>query len=138
MKREEYRKIKLFITKDDILIGNRSLMCMAEKPFIQRQAENIIIDHKPESVLEIGFGFGLTAKIFKANVKRHLVIEPHPLLAQKARDAGYDVWEGFAQDFETDEEFDVIYDDRDEVLDEECKLKERVKHKKYIMFELCR
>ena len=135
MTREEYRKAPLLITDKEIRLGNEQIMWIEEKDLIQAQAKDIIKKYKPKSVLEIGYGLGLTAEIFK-QVDRHLILEAHPKVAQIARDKGYDVVETFSNDFKTDEEFDVIYDDRHEFLHEEDPITENVKHKHYIKYNL--
>ena len=130
----KYEDSKLIITDKHIRWGNHSIMHIEEKKKIQKQAKDIM-KLKPKSILELGYGLGLTAEIFK-KADRHLVIELHPDIAQIARDKGFDVWEGDVADFETDEEFDVIYNDLYGVNDRINNIKDKVKHNKYITFDI--
>ena len=98
----DYKNSKIIFNEKEIRWGNHQIMHIGEKELIQKQAKEIMKD-KPKSVLELGYGLGLTAEIFK-EAPKHLIVEIHPEIAQAAREAGYTVWEGDVQDFESDEE----------------------------------
>ena len=80
----------------------------------------------PKSVLEFGFGKGWTATEFqKQGVKRHVILEPNKENYQMALDwkdkydTDIEILNIFSWEFETDENFDLVYDDRLEVISEE-------------------
>jgi len=130
----DYKDSKIIFNKKEIRWGNHDIMHIKEKEFIQKQAKDIM-KLKPKSILELGYGLGLTAEIFKDSPK-HLIVEIHPEIAQAAREAGYVVWEGDAKDFRSDEVWDVVYDDLYRI--EPVDIEDKIKYNKYIKFEICR
>lgn len=135
----EYKNSLLNINKHGIFLGNTEIMNAKEKPFIKQQARDLCEKYKPESVLEIGYGMGYTAEEFKKYAKKHVVVEPHPVLAQQARDNGYVVIEDFIQNIILSEEFDLIYDDRCELVFEGNKdFLNNIKHKHYEELNICK
>lgn len=115
MTKEEYLKRKIEFREDGIYLGDTPLMYMIENGWIQGEAQKVLDEYKPKSILEIGYGYGFTASVFK-QCPRHVIIEAHPTIAEIGRKNGYEIIEGFVQDVDLKEHFDVIYDDRAECV----------------------
>jgi len=135
MTREEFANLKFITNRRGVVWGNDYIMRAWEKGQIECQAKTIMKDN-PESILEFGYGLGYTASIFK-KANRHLIVELNKGMAQDARDAGYDVWEGAAQDFKSDEHFDIIYDDRYDMVEEGLEFLKNINYDKYLTLDLC-
>lgn len=116
------------------------MMRYDEEPIIRASVREICKRHQPKAVLEVGFGVGFTATMFEEmGVKRHIIVEPHPQLFEDAQ-----VWRKqfpksdivlvneFIQDYKSPEQFDVIYDDRYELVDKirGIEWEERFRYKK--------
>ena len=97
-----------------------------EQEGIKKGVELLCKKYKFESVLELGFGMGWTATEFqKQGVERHVILEPNKENYQMALewkkqfdDSDIEILNIFSWDFETNEKFDLVYDDRQEVIDE--------------------
>ncbi|KDP86755.1 SAM-dependent methyltransferase [Cupriavidus sp. SK-3] len=65
-----------------------------------------------DSLLELGLGHGFTARCFSAHAERHVIIEGSPRVIELFRsnhpDSPARLVEGYFEDFDTDERFDVI------------------------------
>lgn len=94
-------------TEYDIMFAN-------ERQAVEAGVDSIF-DHFPEinTVIEIGFGLGYTANKFQSHlIEKHYIIEPHPQIAQRAREwrenqANRDnifIIEEFYQDWQREEE----------------------------------
>lgn len=135
MTREEYRNATVS-TKDlteggqigmYLTLDKHNIMGYYEKKAIKKQVRDLCKKHKPSKVLEIGFGLGYTATEFqKQKVKEHTIVEAHPTIFKEA-----EKWKkkypgnnitlvyDFIQDFKHNEDdYDLIYDDRYELIDE--------------------
>jgi SAM-dependent methyltransferase len=64
------------------------------------------------SLLELGVGHGYSTRIFREHFDRHAIIDGSPKIIEKFRlenpDLEVDIIEGFFEEFDTDELFDVI------------------------------
>ena len=75
-----------------------------EKPHIEAYMRRILEEHRPESVLEVGFGFGYTAQvIYDFGVPFVTIVEAHPqivvnALRWSAGKPGVELIEGFVED----------------------------------------
>jgi len=108
---EEYKKATLDLLAPTIKWNNHCIMYKSEKEAIRESAILLCEIVKPKAILEVGFGEGYTAEVFRLYAPRHRIIEVHPQLAQKARDQGYDVVESSIQDYRDSRHYDLLYDD---------------------------
>jgi SAM-dependent methyltransferase len=64
------------------------------------------------SILELGIGHGYTTRLFNEHSSRHVVVEGSPKVIEHFREQydldSIDIVEGYFENFETDEQFDVI------------------------------
>ena len=117
--KEEFRKGKISMNAGTLMLNNKyDLMHESEKKDIKQSIIDICKKHKPKRVLEIGFGLGYTATQFQdCNVKKHVIIEAHPEIFKRAAEWAKDypnviLINDFFQDYKTEEKFDLVYDDR--------------------------
>ena len=116
-------------TETDYKINDNNILYKYEKPILQKGVELLCKQIKPKSVLEFGFGMGWTATEFqKQGVERHVILEPNKENYQMALewknkndDSEVEILNIFSWDFETDEKFDLIYDDRQQFTMEDNK-----------------
>tara|TARA_R110000824_G_scaffold10326_1_gene45728 strand:+ start:827 stop:1372 length:546 start_codon:yes stop_codon:yes gene_type:complete len=97
-----------------------------EKEGIQQEIRNLCHRYHPARVLEVGFGMGFTATQFQeCGIEKHVIVEAHPQMAADARQwrenyptKDIEIVEEFFQDYLYNEEnYDLIYDDRFEMID---------------------
>jgi len=118
--KQDFRNSLIKETDDALMCGSEILVEKQERLILKKGVNLLCKQYKPKSVLEIGFGFGYTAQEFQdCGIERHTIIEPHPEIYAKAvqwanqfPDKYIRVIEKFFQDYETDEKFDIVYDDR--------------------------
>ena len=113
-------------TDTDYTIAGMNILYKEETEYLKRGVKLLCDKLHPSSVLEFGFGKGWTATQFQEQgVKRHVVLEPNKENYQMALDwkCNYDtdieILNIFSWEFETDEKFDLVYDDRLEAISEE-------------------
>ena len=107
-------------TETDYKIAENNILYKNEIEFLPKGVELLCKKLKPKSVLEFGFGMGWTATEFqKHGVKRHVILEPNKENYQMAidwknqyDDSDIEILNMFSWDFETNEIFDLVYDDR--------------------------
>ena len=111
-------------TKTDYKINDNNILWKYEESILKKGVELLCEKHKPKSVLEFGFGKGWTATEFqKQGIERHVILEPNKENYQMALDwkkqynTNIEILNIFSWDFETDEKFDLIYDDRQQFTD---------------------
>jgi SAM-dependent methyltransferase len=79
---------------------------------LQWYPHRVIDKMKGGSLLELGVGHGYSTRIFRDHFDRHVVIDGSPKIIERFRsenpDLALDLIEGFFEEFETDETFDVI------------------------------
>ena len=113
-------------TETDYTIEGRNILYKNEIEFLPKGVELLCKKLKPKSVLEFGFGMGWTATEFqKQGVQRHVILEPNKEIYQMALNwknnysTDIDIINVFSWEFETNEKFDLVYDDRLEAISEE-------------------
>ena len=123
--KEEFKQGKVSMKHGTLMLNDKyDLMHESEKEEIQKQVRDLCKKYKPKRVLEIGFGLGYTATEFqKQGVEEHTIVEAHPEIfkdAEKwAKGRNVKLVNKFIQDFEYNEEdYDLIYDDRQELVEE--------------------
>ena len=123
MTRNQFKTFPLVYDSRGIKIGARYLLEHNVKDYIQDSIKELSKKVIAKKILEVGFGAGYTAraiqKYFKPDL--HIIVEARPEIAQWARDLAVNIpsiriFEGFIQDFQTTIEFDLIYDDREELV----------------------
>jgi hypothetical protein len=113
-------------TDIDYTIAGQNILYKNEKDYLVKGVELLCNKLSPTSVLEFGFGKGWTATEFqRQGVTRHVILEPNKEVYQMALawKANYstdiEILNIFSWEFETDEKFDIVYDDRLEAISEE-------------------
>jgi len=109
-------------TETDYKISGKNILWKNEIEFLPKGVELLCKKLKPKSVLEFGFGLGWTATEFqKHNIERHIIIEPNKDIYQMALEwkkqynTDIEILNLFSWDFKTDENFDLVYDDREPI-----------------------
>ena len=118
--KDDFRNLIIEETDKALMCGDIHLVLKEEKKILKKGVRLLFEKYKPKSVLEVGFGLGYTAQEFQdCGIERHTIIEPHPVIYAKAvqwanqfPDKYIKVIEKFFQDYEIDEKFDIVYDDR--------------------------
>ena len=113
-------------TDTDYTIAGMNILYKEEKEYLKKGVKLLCDKLHPNSILEFGFGKGWTATEFQEyGVKRHVILEPNKENYQMALDwkdnysTDIEILNIFSWDYETDEKFDLVYDDRMEVISEE-------------------
>ena len=113
-------------TDTDYTIAGMNILYKEETEYLKKGVKLLCDKLHPSSVLEFGFGKGWTASQFQEyGVKRHVILEPNKEVYQTALDwkdsynTDIEILNIFSWEFETDETFDLIYDDRLEAISEE-------------------
>ena len=113
-------------TDIDYKIAGKNILYKNEIEYLPKGVELLCKKIKPKSVLEFGFGMGWTATEFqKQGVQRHVILEPNKENYQMALDwkdkynTDIEIINTFSWEYETDEKFDLVYDDRLEAISEE-------------------
>jgi len=118
--KQEYLNGQVFMTGTLQRVNGIVVMDSAEEKYIKKGVEKLYNKFSPSSVLELGFGLGLTADKFQElGIDRHVIVEAHPIIYQQALewkekypDSDIEIIQAFSQEFETEEKFDLVYDDR--------------------------
>ena len=101
------------------------LMFEDEEEAIKKQVRDLCMEHKPQRVLEVGFGLGYTATQFQeCGIKKHVIVEAHPQMVEDAQrwrqkypDKDIQIVPSFIQEYDYNEsDYDLIYDDRYEMV----------------------
>jgi hypothetical protein len=107
-------------------IANTWILDKSEEDYMVKGVELLCEQVKPTSVLEFGFGKGWTATEFqKYGINRHVILEPNTVnyqmaLAWKSNySTDIEIVNKFSWEYETSERFDLVYDDRMEVINEQ-------------------
>ena len=113
-------------TETDYTIAGMNILYKEETGYLKKGVKLLCDKLNPSSVLEFGFGKGWTASEFQEQgVKRHVILEPNKENYQMALewksnyDTDIEIINIFSWEFETDEKFDLVYDDRLEAISEE-------------------
>jgi hypothetical protein len=112
-------------TDIDYKIAGKNILWKYEIEYLKKGVELLCKQHKIKSVLEFGFGMGWTATEFqKQGIERHIILEPNREIYQmalewkKQYDTDIEILNIFSWDFDIDEKFDLVYDDRQQFSDE--------------------
>jgi len=113
-------------TDTDYTIAGQNILYKNEEDYLVKGVELLCDELSPTSVLEFGFGKGWTATEFqRQGVERHVILEPNTEVYQMALtwknnyNTDIEILNIFSWEFETDEKFDIVYDDRLEAISEE-------------------
>ena len=113
-------------TDTDYTIAGENILYKEETEYLKKGVELLCDKLHPSSVLEFGFGKGWTATEFQEQgIKRHVILEPNKANYKMALDwkdrydTDIEILNIFSWEFETDEKFDLFYDDRLEAISEE-------------------
>jgi len=118
-----------------------TLMWEAEEEAIKKQVKDLCEKYNPHRVLEIGFGLGYTATQFQeCGVTKHVIVEAHPQMVADANlwrtnypHKDIEIVHSFIQDFIYEEEdYDLIYDDRYEMVYGETTSREYFKERGFV------
>ena len=125
---EQWINGKFEETDTEYKISDRNILWKYETPILKKGVELLCKKFKFKSVLEFGFGMGWTATEFqKQGVKRHVILEPNKenyqmaLEWKKSYNTDIEILNIFSWNFETDEKFDLVYDDRQQFTLEDDK-----------------
>ena len=106
-------------TDTDYTIAGMNILYKNEEDYLAKGVELLCDKVKPTSVLEFGFGKGWTATEFQRyGVSRHVILEPNKENYQMALgwkdnyETDIEILNIFSWDYDSDEKFDLIYDDR--------------------------
>ncbi|MBU0598924.1 hypothetical protein KKF61_08140 [Patescibacteria group bacterium] len=139
--RTEYTGAPLTVTERGLFWHHVAIMETWEKPHIEAYVRRVLSEHKPESVLEIGYGLGYTARaIHDFGVARHIIVECHPDVIAEARQWAADkprveLLYGFVEDIELPTDIDLIWDDRHTLTNYGDDWIERVGAAHYVKFD---
>ena len=121
-------------TDTDYTIAGKNILYKKEIKYLKKGVKLLCDKLHPKSVLEFGFGKGWTATEFQEQgVKRHVILEPNKENYQMALDwkdkynTDIEIVNIFSWEYETDEKFDLVYDDRLEAISEESHEKQMKK-----------
>jgi hypothetical protein len=125
--KQGYLNGQVFMTGNLQRVDGIVVMDKSEELYIKKGVEKLYNKYSPDSVLELGFGLGLTAdKWQEMGITRHVIIESHPVIYQQALewkegfpDADIEIIQSFSQEYITEEKFDLVYDDRSDFFYEE-------------------
>ena len=113
-------------TDTDYKIAGMNILYKEEEDYLKKGVKLLCDKIKPTSVLEFGFGKGWTASQFQEyGVNRHVILEPNKENYQMALewkdsyDTDIEILNIFSWDYDSDEKFDLVYDDRLEAISEE-------------------
>ena len=113
-------------TETDYTIAGMNILYKEETKYLKKGVNLLCDKLHPSSVLEFGFGKGWTASEFQEQgIKRHVILEPNKENYQIALewkdkyDTDIEIVNIFSWEYETDEKFDLVYDDRLEAISEE-------------------
>ena len=106
-------------TDTDYTIAGMNILYKKEAKYLKEGVKLLCDKLHPSSVLEFGFGAGWTAAEFQdQGIKRHVILEPNKEVYQMALawkdhySSDIEIVNAFSWEFETDEKFDLVYDDR--------------------------
>ena len=104
------------------------MMMEYEEQEIKKEVKDLCEKYKPKRVLEVGFGLGYTATQFQeCGIEKHTIVEAHPQMVEIANkwkenypNKDIEIVFEFFQDYVYEESnFDLIYDDRYEIINRE-------------------
>ena len=112
-------------TDTDYKIAGMNILYKDEEDYLKKGVELLCDKIKPTSVLEFGFGKGWTASEFQSyGINRHVILEPNKenyemALEWKSNyDTDIEILNIFSWDYDSDEKFDLVYDDRQPITND--------------------
>ena len=112
-------------SETDYKIAGQNILYKNEEDYLVKGVELLCDELNPSSVLEFGFGKGWTATEFqRKGITRHVILEPNKENYQMALtwkndyNTDIEILNIFSWDYEGGETFDLVYDDRQEVISE--------------------
>lgn len=141
IKRDVYTSASLRRTPEGLFCGPLAIMETWERPHIEAYVRRVLDEHRPATVLEVGFGLGYTAQaIHDFGVAKHVIIECHPQIIADARRWAADkprveLLYGFVEDIELPIGIDLIWDDRHDATNYGDEWIRRVGAKHYHKFD---
>ena len=112
-------------SETDYKIAGNNILYKNEEDYLVKGVELLCDKLNPSSVLEFGFGKGWTATEFqRKGVTRHVILEPNKENYQMALtwktnySTDIEILNIFSWEYEGGETFDLVYDDRQEVISE--------------------
>ena len=112
-------------SETDYKIAGQNILYKNEEDYLVKGVELLCDELNPSSVLEFGFGKGWTATEFqRKGITRHVILEPNKENYQMALtwkndySTDIEILNIFSWDYEGGETFDLVYDDRQEVISE--------------------
>ena len=113
-------------TETDYTIAGMNILYKKETEYLKKGVKLLCEKLHPKSVLEFGFGKGWTASRFQSyGVNRHVILEPNKENYQMALEWKNDyntyieILNIFSWNYDKDEMFDLVYDDRLEAISED-------------------
>ena len=113
-------------TDTDYTIAGMNILYKEETEYLKKGVKLLCDKLHPSSVLEFGFGKGWTASQFQEyGIKRHVILEPNKEVYQMALawkdkyNTDIEILNIFSWDYDGDEKFDLVYDDRFYLKNEE-------------------
>ena len=125
MTQEEFKALEYSLDEyGNLRVGDYDMMFVSEQEIIQTGIELLKNQVNYNSVIEIGFGLGFTATKFQElGIGRHIIIEPHPDIYQKALqwkvnypDANIVIYNEFWQEWSNAENADLVYFDMNDLV----------------------
>ena len=114
-------------SETDYKIAGQNILYKNEESFLKKGVELLCDKLQPTSVLEFGFGKGWTATEFqRKGVTRHVILEPNienykmALEWKDSYDTDIEILNIFSWDYNGDEVFDLVYDDREPVKSDDA------------------
>ena len=106
-------------TETDYTIAGENILYKKETKYLKKGVKLLCDKLHPSSVLEFGFGMGWTASEFQEQgINRHVILEPNKENYQMALDwkdkynTDIEILNIFSWNYDSDEVFDLVYDDR--------------------------
>ena len=146
MTRNEFKVLPLVNDAVGLKIGDRYIAYKvfkgeSIKGYIQDSIKELAKRITAKKILEVGYGMGYVSEAIQKYFKPmlHIIIEARPDIAQTAREFAFGkpserISEGFIQDFHSAEVFDLIYDDREELVDPAPIDWTKIRHKYWATF----
>ena len=113
-------------TDTDYTIAGMNILYKEETEYLKKGVKLLCDKLHPKSVLEFGFGKGWTATEFQEQgIKRHVILEPNKenykmaLEWKNSYDTDIEILNIFSWDYDSDEKFDLVYNDRFYLSNEE-------------------
>ena len=125
MTKQEWIDGSLVETDTDYQIEGQNILYKNEREFLVKGVELLCNQQTPKSVLEFGFGLGWTSTEFQRHsLDTHIILEPNTASYnlgvewKKDYNTNIEIIKCFSWDYTPTITFDLIYDDRQEVISE--------------------